>query len=437
VSGAASHADFELREADWVSVEEASSRILSAAVPLPTERLPVGAVSARALAEPVVASATLPPWDNSAMDGYAVRGDEIAGASADTPIMLPVAGVVRAGDADRVPLQPGQAMRIMTGAPVPPGADTVVRVEDTDREADPGTVTIRNDRDRGRHVRAAGQDMTDGMTLLAAGHAITPGVIGVIAAAGFAEIAVHRVPRVAVLATGDELRRVQDYADVRAGLGVPESNSPMLAAAVRDAGAEALQLDIALDSTESLRQRLAEAADAEVLITIGGASMGEADLVKRVLDQEGFEQDFWRVRMRPGSPISFGWLPRGDRRQAVFSLPGNPSSAFVTFEVFVRPYLLRLAGHERVHRRVVPCRARESFDTPADLTYFQRVSVDAEDGKLIASLTGPQLSGLVRGLASADGLAIVPPHRTSIEPGEMVDVMLLDAGPAPCATAAG
>jgi len=156
-----------------------------------------------------------------------------------------------------------------------------------------------------------------------------------------------------------------------------------------------------------------------------------------VLDEEGFEQDFWRVRMRPGSPIGFGWLPRDGRRQAVFSLPGNPSSAFVTFEVFVRPYLLRLAGHKAVHRRIVPCQARERFDTPATLTYFQRVSIEAEDGRLTAGLTGPQLSGLVRGLASADGLAIVPPDRPSIEPGEIVDVMILDPGPAPCASATG
>lgn len=437
MSGTASGPDFEVREADWVTVEEARDRILSAATPLPTEHLSVGDALYRALAEPVIASATLPPWDNSAMDGYAVRAEEVAGASAESPVRLPVAGVVRAGDADRLPLEPGTAVRIMTGAPIPPGADTVVRVEDTDREAAPGTVVILDDRDRGRHLRAAGQDMTDGMTLLEAGHAITPGVVGVIAAAGLAQVGVHGVPRVAVLATGNELRRVQDYADVRAGLGVPESNSPMLAAAVRDAGCEALPLGIALDSTASLRERLAEATDADVLITIGGASMGEADLVKRVLDQEGFEQDFWRVLMRPGSPISFGWLPRAGRRQAVFSLPGNPSSAFVTFEVFVRPYLLRLAGHERVHRRVVPCRARQRFDTPAELTYFQRVSVAADEGVLTAGLTGPQLSGLVRGLASADGLAIVPPHRASIEPGELVDVMLLDAGPAPCVTAAG
>lgn len=437
MSEAGTGADFERRQADWLSVEEARQRILSAAAPLPVERVSLADTAGRALGEAVHASATLPPWDNSAMDGYAVRGVDIAGASAEQPIRLPVSGVVRAGDAERRPIEAGCAIRIMTGAPVPPGADTVIRVEDTDREEVPGSVTILDDRDRGRHVRAAGQDMTSGMELLAAGRAITPGAVGVLAAAGLADVVVHGRPSVAILATGDELRRVEDYDDVRAGAGVPESNTPMLAAAVRDAGCLPQPLGIALDDHASLRMRLDEAADADVLVTIGGASMGEADLVKRVLDEEGFEQDFWRVRMRPGSPIGFGWLVRDGRRQAVFSLPGNPSSAFVTFEVFVRPYLLRLAGHKAVHRRIVPCQARERFDTPATLTYFQRVSIEAEGGRLTAGLTGPQLSGLVRGLASADGLAIVPPDRPSIEPGEIVDVMILDPGPAPCASATG
>lgn len=430
-------ANFEAREADWLSVEEARARILAAATPLPTEEVDVAGAAGRALAAPIMASATLPPWDNSAMDGYAVRGADVDGASADSPVRLPVSGVVRAGNAERRPIEAGSAIRIMTGAPVPPGADTIIRVEDTDREETPGFVEVLDDRDRGRHVRAAGQDMTAGMELLAAGRSITPGTIGVLAAAGCSHVTVHNKPTVAVLATGDELRRAADYDDVRAGRGVPESNTPMLAAAVRDAGGTPHPLGIALDDPASLRERLAECADADVLITIGGASMGEADLVKRVLDEEGFEQDFWRVRMRPGSPISFGWLPRGNRKQAVFSLPGNPSSAFVTFEVFVRPYLLRLGGHTAVHRRVVPCVARERFDTPAELTYFQRVSLRSEEGRLTAGLTGPQLSGLVRGLASADGLAIVPPERRSIEPGDSVDVMLLDPGPAPCTTPSG
>lgn len=419
---------FETREADWLDVPEALARTLSAATPLPLERVALADAEGRALAEDVVADATLPPWDNSAMDGYAVHGDDVRGATPNAPITLPVTKVVRAGGDADTRCAPGEAVRIMTGAPIPGGADSVIRVEDTDGEEDAGQVRIVSDRDIGRHVRAAGQDMRAGNLLLPAGRTITPGVTGVLAAAGRSSVSVHRRPRVAILSTGDELRTAEAYEDVRRGYGVPESNGPMLASMVRSIGAEPLSLGIAPDDPEALAASLEAGRDADVLVTIGGASMGEADLVKRVLDRMGFELDFWRVRMRPGSPISFGWLVRDGRRQAVFGLPGNPSSAFVTFELFVRPHVLRLAGHAAVRRRTVPCIAGERFDTPAELTYFQRVHVSAEEQGLVARLTGPQLSGLVRGLAHADGLAVVGPERPSVQPGEAVDVILLDTG---------
>jgi molybdopterin molybdotransferase len=427
---AASRSSFETRRADWLDVREALDRTLAAASPLPAEVVDLIQAEGRALAEEIVAEATLPPWDNSAMDGFAVRSEDVSGASPENPVALPVSGVVRAGGEDRLICEPGAAVRIMTGAPVPEGADTIIRVEDTDGEEESGVVRIRSDRDVRRHIRPAGQDMKAGSLLLPAGRAVTPGVVGVLAAAGRARVMVHRRPRVAILSTGDELRPVEAYDDVRSGRGVPESNGPMLASMVRAIGCEPVPLGIASDDPVALQARLKAGAGADVLVTIGGASMGEADLVKRVLDDLGFELDFWRVRMRPGSPISFGWLHRDTGRQAIFGLPGNPSSAFVTFELFVRPHLLRLAGHGRVRRRTVPCVAAERFDTPAQLTYFQRVRVATEDGKLTARLTGPQLSGLVRGLAHADGLAMVEPERASVEPGESVEVLLLDTAPA-------
>jgi len=430
VSGAPRGSDFEVREADWLDVDVARERILADCRALPQEDVLLGDSAGRALAEDVVATATLPPWDNSAMDGYAVRASDIAGATEASPVRLPVAGVIRAGHGERLSLEHGVALRIMTGAPIPDGADTVVRVEDTDAEVNAGIVSISSARDARRHVRAAGQDMRSGDVLLRRGHAITPGTVGVLAAAGRSTIAVHGVPSVAVLSTGDELRPVEQYRDVQEGRGVPESNGPMLAALVREAGGHAIDLGIALDEHEALDRAIESGHDADVLITIGGASMGEADLVKRVLHDRGFELDFWRVTMRPGSPISFGWLTRGDRRQAVFSLPGNPSSAFVTFEVFVRPFLLRMGGHARIERRRLPCLAGERFDTPAALTYIQRVSLQVEDGALTAHLTGPQVSGLVRGLAAAEGLAIIGPDKPCLEPGDGLEVMLLDTGPA-------
>ncbi len=423
-----SASSFEGRSADWLDVREARARVLEAASPLEHEERELEAVLGCALATEVKATATLPPWNNSAMDGYAVRAADVAGATEAHPVRLRVTGVVRAGGDADIELVAGTAVRIMTGAPVPSGADSIVRVEDTDAEVITGTVEIRSDRDQRRHIREAGQDMQRGDPLLLPGHTVTAGTVGVLAAAGRTRVTVHRAPVVALLSTGDELKTSEEYDEVRAGRGVPESNRPMLAAMAEAIGARVTDCGIAKDTEASLREGVALAADADVLVTIGGASMGEADLVKGVLDTLGYRQDFWRVRMRPGSPISFGWLPRAGRLQPVFGLPGNPSSAFVTFELFVRPFLLRLAGHQHVERRTIRCPAGERFDAPADLTYFQRVRITREGSAMTARLTGPQLSGLVRGLASADGLAVIPPEKATVEVGDPVDVILLDQG---------
>jgi len=422
---------FPVRAPDWLSVAQAERRVLSAAAPLPVEHVPLAVSVGRALASDVRATATLPPWDNSAMDGYAVRARDIRAASAERPAELRVSGVVRAGAATLPSVGEGCAVRIMTGAPLPPGADTVVRVEDTDAEASvPDLVRILDDRDAHRHIRPAGQDMRAGDVLLRAGHSVTAGTLGVLAAAGVREVPVHRPPSVAILATGDELRTPDRYDDVRSGLGVPESNGGMLAAIVEGAGGRARLLGVAADDPESLCRHIEAGSEADVLVTIGGASMGEADFVKRVLDDFGFELDFWRVKMRPGSPISFGWLKHGARRQAVFGLPGNPSSAFVTCEVFVRPFLLRQAGHARVLRRTIECRSASEVRTPAELTYFQRVQLRRQGRETVAELTGSQGSGLVSGLARADGLAVIPPATNEVLPGREIEVMLLDTGPA-------
>jgi molybdopterin molybdotransferase len=417
--------DFESRAADWLGVEEALARVLSAASPLGVEKLPVLDCLGRGLAEDVVAEATLPPWTNSAMDGYAVRAQDVRGASAGSPITLRVVGRVRAGDAPGRPVTDGEAVRIMTGAPIPAGSDSVVRVEDTDREREQGLVRVLDARDAGHNLRPEGQDMRSGERLLERGHSVTPGTIGVLAAAGRSSVAVHRRPTVAILTTGDELRGPERFADVRAGTGVPNSNGPMVAAMAAAAGARALELGNARDSAEDLQARLERASEADVLVTLGGASMGEADLVKRVLDRMGYEPDFWRVRMRPGSPIGFGWLPRGPRLQPAFTLPGNPTSAFVTFEVFVRPYLRRLAGHAHTERPRVVCGAAEVIRAPAKLTYFLRVALEGGGSDLTARLTGPQGSGLVSGLARARGLAVIGEAVAEIPAGDQVSVMLI------------
>ena len=417
---------FESRTADWLSVEEALGRIMRQAAPLAAVAVPISESLGLALAEDVVAEATLPPWDNSAMDGYAVRGEDVIGARSDTPVALPVARVVHAGESPGDPLPRGQAIRIMTGAPLPPDADTVVRVEDTDAEAESGVVRILDDRDVGHHIRPAGRDMRRGERLLAEGHTVSPGTVGVLAAAGRSTVRVHRRPSVALLTTGNELRDPDRFDEVRRGLGVPDSNGPMLEAMITRAGAIPVSLGAAPDDATELAARIREGADADVLVTVGGASMGEADLVKRVLVGLGYRQDFWRVRMRPGSPIGFGWLPRGDRLQPVFGLPGNPTSAFVTFEVFVRPYLLTVGGHVEVERRRMRCRAAERIDAPRGLAHFLRVEFDGRGTDTMIRLTGPQGSGLVSGLARAGGLAVVDEESDGANPGDEVTVILIE-----------
>ncbi|MEX2465918.1 MAG: gephyrin-like molybdotransferase Glp [Gemmatimonadota bacterium] len=418
--------EFERRPADWIGVRDAQERILSHARTRPPEDVPAHEALGRVLAAPLVAGATLPPWDNSAMDGYAVRADDVRPASLDAPVGLRVVGRAYAGDAAPSPLGAGEAIRIMTGAPLPPGADAVVRVEDTDAEAErPGRVNVAAAVDAGRYVRPAGQDFHVGDEVLGGGRVVTPGVIALGAALGLGRLSVHARPAVSLLATGDELRAVDRYEDVAAGTGIPESNTPMLSAIIAEAGGVVGRVAIARDDPADLEAHIEASAPADLLVTIGGASMGEADLVKRVLDRMGFEQEFWRVRMRPGSPFSFGHLSRGERRQPVFGLPGNPASAFVTFELFVRPFLRRLAGHAACFRPTERLIAGEELRGPTDLAAYLRVRIDRDTEPGTVRLTGPQGSGLVRGLAFADGLAVLPEGLGSIREGDPVDVLLL------------
>ena len=416
---------FEVRSADWLTLNQALEVILSSTQPLLSEELPVQDCLGRSLSQDLVARATLPPWDNSAMDGYAVRGEEISNAGTSTPVGLSVTGVLHAGDLPGSSVGEGEALRIMTGAPIPPGADSVIRVEDTDSEQTPGIVSVLSNRDKGRNIRPAGQDMKLGDQVLAAGTTGTSTTVGLLAALGMQNVPVVKQPSVGILPTGDELRTPERYEDVQRGEGIPESNGPMLAAAVAGASAIPLLLGIASDDPENLRERISKGADADVLITIGGASMGEEDLVKTILEEFGFEQDFWRVRIRPGSPFGFGRLPRGDSYQAVFSLPGNPTSAFVTFELFVRPFLLAMGGHKKIFRRSLRCEAAEPLKGPGELSHFLRVRLDSSTVPPKAYITGPQGSGLVSTLADADGLAVISENQTEIAEGGSVDVILL------------
>lgn len=430
---------FEDRAADWLSIAEALERILARATPLPTEHVPLDAAMGRALAQDILARYELPPWDNSGMDGYAVRAQDVRGATPESSVQLRVTGAVAAGGASSPDVNQGEAVRIMTGAPVPKGADSVVRVEDTDREAgEEDVVRIFGDRDAGRNIRPRGQDMERGAIVVPRGRAVGPGQVAAITAAGTVDVEVYRRPSIALLPNGDELVELTEIEALEQRRAIPESNSIGLAAAITHAGGTAVRLEIARDTPTSLREGIARAEHCEALVTLGGASMGEGDLVKRVLHEMDFELDFWRVRVRPGSPISFGHLPLPDgRRLPVFGLPGNPASAFVTFQIFVRPFLLRLAGHERIHRMTVAALAGEDLTSTSGLTHFLRVVFRA--GEKFGQpprvhLAGLQNSGLVQGLGEAEGLAVVPEGIETIPQGQPVDVILLADTPGTAST---
>jgi molybdopterin molybdotransferase len=424
---------FPDRAADWLTVPDALARILAHPPETRVELVPLGEALGRVLAADLRAAATLPPWDNAAMDGYAVRSEDLPEEEGAYPVALPVAGEVRAGDPRGDAPPPGSALRIMTGAPVPAGVDGVIRVEDTDGEqAEAGRIRILGPRDRGRNIRPGGQDMREGDLLLPAGAVVTPGRVALLAAAGADPVPVVQRPVVAIVPTGDELCPPAAFPASAAGRYIPESNGPMLVAACAAAGLPTLLLPPVRDEGAALRSALEGArADADVVITLGGASMGTADLVKEVLEELGFQLDFWRVRMRPGGPFSFGTLPgaEGEGRIPVFGLPGNPASAFVTFQLLVRPFLLASSGHENIHRPVVPAIAGASLSAPADRAVFPRVTLTLDDaGGVVADPAGPQSSGLVGSLGRAQGLAVVPGGRR-IPAGGEVEVILLDDEP--------
>ena len=414
--------------ADWLSVDEARARVLALVSPLPSEDVPLVQALNRALAAPISAAATLPPWDNSAMDGYAVRGVDIGGALPDRPVEMRVVGEALAGIRWDGTLGPGDAVRIMTGGPLPDGADSVVRVEDTDGEEEAGRLWVRSERDRGRNVRRGGQDMRPGDPLLELGESLGPGGMAAAAAAGLAVVPVHKRPRVAVLTSGDELRGPERFDEVRAGRGIPDSNGPLLLAAAAECGAEAIGLGPVRDDVAAVRARIEEACsmDIDLLVTVGGASMGGTDLFRDVLATMGLAFDFWRVRMRPGSPFSAGSLPRETGGALpVLGLPGNPASAFVTFQLFARAALRRLGGHHGIGLPPVTAVAGDRMAGGASLRHFPRVRLVSKDGALVAMPTGPQGSGLVKGLVQADGLAVVPEGVDAISAGSPVTVLLL------------
>jgi len=398
-----------------MSADDALARILAGVPTLPAVDSPLLDALGLVLVDDVAAGRDVPPFRNSAMDGYAVRGDDVASA----PVELRVIGEVAAGGFPDRAVGPGEAMRIMTGAPMPDGADTVVRVEDTDNASD--VVTIAAATQTGTATRQAGEDLRKGETILTKGTVLRAAEIGLLASDGRARIRVRKRPRVAVYSTGDEI--VDLDAPLERGQ-IRDSNRYTLASAIRAAGAEPWVRGIVRDSPDALRAALREGLAADAIVTSGGVSVGDHDHLKPVLSELG-TIDFWAIAIRPGRPLAFGELKDGDRRVPIFGLPGNTVSALVTFEIFVRPALLRMQGRANVSRPKARARLLEPVDKIGALRVFARGIHDSDAGTV--RLTGSQGSGILRSMALANCLIDLPVGPSRIEPGTVVDVILTES----------
>jgi len=403
-----------------LAAAEAVRRILAEVRPQPALRVPLDDALDSVLAEDIVSPLDVPAWANSAMDGYAARAADVRGASQAAPIRLRVVEEIPAGRFPSRPVGSGECARVFTGAPVPNGADTVVRQEDTDLGAD--TVAIFNDRDAGANVREAGEDIEKVSTVLTAGTALGPAQLGILASLAAAHPLVYRRPRVAILAGGDEIADVDQPEEILSGRKVASSNTHTLVALVHRAGGEPVNLGIARDTPESLREHLRRAVDCDLLITSAGISVGEHDYVRTVLDELGAEQRFWRLRMRPGAPVGFGFV----RDVPWIGLPGTPVSTMVTFELFVRPAIRIMSGHRLPFRRSIKVRVTETIVLKPKLQHFLRAVVSENAGRLEARLTGPQGSGLLSSMARANALLLIPEGQFDTPAGAELNAILLD-----------
>ncbi len=407
-----------------ISVKEARASIASRVRALPSEIVALDDALGRYLSADAVAPRSLPPRDNSAMDGFAVRAE-------DTPGDLPVAQVIAAGRGTVPTHRPGTATPIMTGAPMPEGADSVVMRENVVVRAaaegqQEGVASFKDSAILARHIRRAGEDIKVGTVALTAGVKIGPGEIGLLAALGFSQIEVARRPRVAILSTGDELI---DVSDSRASNPPPgkiiNSNAYALAAQIRQAGGEPIHCGIARDSLAGTTVAIAAAiANADVLLTSGGVSVGDFDFVKPALTECGVVTDFWKVAVKPGKPLVFGVHPSGS---LVFGLPGNPASSMVSFELFVRPALLALQSARTTKRREIRVFLESGYKKTAGRTHYLRVRVSTDGGeRRVARIKPKQGSGNLTTMAAVDGLVEIPSDVTSVAAGEAVSLLILN-----------
>ncbi len=391
--------------------EEARKIILERVSPLGAEHVPLQAAAGRVLARDFAAPWDFPAWDNSAMDGYAVRAEDVTG-----PATLRLSAYIPAGSPGAGPLEPGTAAKILTGAPLPAGADAVVPIENAE-ERD-GAVAIPAAVRAGAHVRRRGEDLRAGERILEAGTALGASEVSLLASCSRLSVPVVRRPRVAILSTGDEL--IPPGEPLGPGK-IHDSNGLALAAAVTQVGAEPALLGIARDDRASLRALMTEGLGADALVTTAGVSMGDRDLVREVLEELGVRQVFWKVDIKPGRPTAFAL----GGRTPVFSLPGNPVSTLLTFEEFVRPALLRMMGHRKVFRPLAAATFQDEIRQKPGRVSFVRVRLERRGAELLAWSAGRQETGILKTLIQADGIAVVPASQGDLRPGSMVEVQVL------------
>jgi len=417
-----------------ISVEEALKKVLSYVEVLEPERKPILDCLGQVLAEDVYSDIDIPPLDNSAMDGYALRAEDTRGAAEASPVYLAVVGEVAAGSMPAQEIKPGTAIRIMTGAPLPEEADAVVRFEDTDEVSrkssggDLSQIGILRQAEKGLNVRCRGEDIARGNLILKKGKGLRPQEIGVLASLGRSTALVIRRPIVAILATGDELTGVdQPLAPGK----IHDSNTYTIAAEVSRYGGIPKILGIGRDSVQSITGKIYEDVDTDMLITSGGVSKGDYDIVKDVLTEHG-EVGFWTVCMKPGKPLAFGVMKKleGRRKGKVphLGLPGNPVSSMVTFEQFARPAILKMMGKEILAKPAIRAVIEDDVVDTDGRRLFARVNVTKRGGQYHAYLTGPQGSGILTSMAKANGLAVIPENSKGVKVGDMVEVQMLDWG---------
>jgi len=418
-----------------ISVEEALEKILKEVEVLNEEKVPILNALGQVLAEDIKSDITIPPLDNSAMDGYAVISRDTAGASESSPRVLRVIDTVMAGSISRKEVTPGTAVRIMTGAAVPKGADCVVQFENTDEDerkksaiSEPYTqVGILAETTPGLNIRRTGEDISRGATVLLKGTVLRPSEIGLLASLGQTHVTVIRRPVVAVLATGNELVSI----DKPLSEGkIYDSNTYSIASLVQRYGAIPKILGIARDTEEELVSKLRQVEDADMLLSTGGVSMGDYDMVKDILARDG-EMVFWKVRVKPGKPLAFGKIKatgKGNRTRIIphLGLPGNAVSCMVSFELFVRPALLKMMGKTMVAKPTVRAIIEDNIKNNAGRRLYDRAITERRNGKYYARLTGPQGSGILSSMGLANSLVIIPEDRKEVRKGEVVQALMLD-----------